>query len=355
MQPLAGPTAGPSPNVALIQEPSQQPVGFACEARHEGDGAAVMWFGPRRDDDRRHLAAWCSAVGPVELHPQPAPRASAATADDPTLTVATWNVHVGGGDVEGFLRTELGYECDADATRSQGGHFVLLAQEALRISDSIPDWPQGAPVAGRISADPTSRTRPDIVEIAERCGLALFYVPSMRNGAHDREDRGSAILSDLPLMDPVAIELPLVAQRRVALVASVPGPGGALLRLADTHFDVAGSILRVLGTGGSMRVRQNDGLTEALALLDPEAEVPIVVAGDLNTWSYRETVIQRMLEMYPDSPPPGREKTRGDWPPDHLFFAARSGVIELVVGSYRVVSDYHGSDHRARLATFTTR
>ena len=355
MQPLADPTARPSSGVVPISEDSLEPRDYACEARHEGDGAAVRWFGPRRDADRRNLAAWCSAVGPVEWRPQPGARVSAPTADDPTLTVVTWNVQVAGGDIEGFLRTELGYQCDADAAWSQKGHFVLLAQEALRASGEIPDRPEGAPTAGRISADLPSDPRPDIVEVAERCRLALLYVPSMRNGEHQREDRGNAILSTLPLMDPVAIELPLEAQRRVTVVASVSGPGGAPLRLADLHFDVAGNILRVLGTGGSMRVRQNDGLTEALTLLDPEGDVSIVVAGDLNTWSYRETVIQRMLETYPDSPPPGREKTRGDWPPDHLFFEARSGAFQLVEGSYRVASDYHGSDHRARLATFATR
>lgn len=354
MQPLADPTADVHPGVVPILEGEREPREYACEARHAGGGQAVRWFGPSRDSDRRNLAAWCSAVGPVELRPRPASHPS-NPASDSALTVATWNVHVGGGDVEGFLRAELGYECDASAARSQGRHFVLLAQEALRASDAIPELPEGAHIPGRIAVDPPSGPRLDIVEIAERCGLALFYVPSMRNGERGREDRGNAILSTLPLTDPVAIELPLEAQRRVTLVASVPGPGGAPLRLASVHFDVAGNILRVLGTGGSMRVRQNEGLTEALELTDPEREVPIVVAGDLNTWSYRETVIQRMLETYPDSPSPGREKTRGGWPPDHLFFGAGSGALQLVEGSYRVVSDYHGSDHKARLASFTGR
>ena len=122
----------------------------------------------------------------------------------------------------------------------------------------------------------------------------------------------------------------------------------------NVHFDVASNILRVLATGGSMRVRQNDGLTEALDSLDPDRSTPVVVAGDLNTWSSEETVIQRMLQIYPDSPDPGREKTRGDWPPDHLFFRAGTGALELVDGSYRVVADDYGSDHKARLAILAT-
>ena len=104
-----------------------------------------------------------------------------------------------------------------------------------------------------------------------------------------------------------------------------------------------------------MRVRQNEGLTEALDLVDPERTTPIVVAGDLNTWSYRETVVQRMLATYPDSPPPGREKTRGDWPPDHLFFRAGDSALGLVEGSYRVTEGAFGSDHKARLATLSLR
>jgi len=234
-----------------------------------------------------------------------------------------------------------------------------VAQEAYRASDAVPVPREGAHVPGRIAEQPPDGPRLDIVQVAERCGLALFYVPLMRNGEEagerGREDRGSAILSTLPLADPVAIELPLEAQRRVAVLATVPDLGDSPFRVVSVHFDVAGNILRVLGTGGSMRVRQNDGLTEALDLLDPERATPIVVAGDLNTWSARETVIQRMLKTYPESPPPGRANTRGAWPPDHLFFRAGGGPFELMEGSYRVVEDYHGSDHKARMATFAVR
>ncbi len=337
---------------------SDESADYPCEARYAGDGGAVRWFGPEREADRRTLADWCSAVGPVELRPKPAPGLIPPAADS-ALTVVTWNVHVGGGDLIGFLRTELGYVCSGQGTRELPEHFVLLVQEAYRSSDAVPVPPEDAIVPGRIAERPPSGPRRDIVEVAESCGLALFYVPSMRNGLEageqDREDRGSAILSTLRLADPVAIELPLEAQRRVTVAATVSGPDRSRLRVASLHFDVAANILRVLGTGGSMRVRQNDGQVEALDSLDPEGAIPIVVAGDLNTWSARETVIQRMLKTYPESPGPGREKTRGDWPPDHLFFRAGSGPFELVAGSYRVVEDDHGSDHKARLAEFAAR
>ena len=347
---------------------SMQPVGpvtdeYACDARHAGQGTAVRWFGPERDPDRRSLADWCSAVGPVVLQPEPPSAASAPASAPPAdsiLAVVTWNMHVGGGDLVSFLRSEVGYDCDAAGTQRAQRHFVLLAQEAFRESDAVPAAPEGAAVPNRIARHPPDGPRLDIVEVAGHCGLSLFYAPSMSNGQADedraREDRGSAILSTLPLTQPVAIEVPLEAQRRVAVVATVETPGGSPgLRVASVHYDVAGNILRVLGTGGSMRVRQNDGFTEALDSLDPERTMPIVVAGDLNTWSSRETVVLRMLEIYPDSPPPGREKTRGDWPPDHMFFRAGEGAFELVEGSYRVVEDTFGSDHRARLAAFRFR
>ena len=343
--------------VAMVEGTAEHGA-YPCEARREGAGDGVRWFGPQREPDRRALADWCAGVGPVEFRPQPAFGGSPSSqSPDSTFTVATWNVHVGGGDLIGFLQDELEYGCDAQGPRKRNRHFALLVQEAHRASSAVPEASEGAVSRKRIAATPPNGPRRDIVQIAERCGLALFYVPSMRNGLapgeSDREDRGSAILSTLPLADPIAIEVPFEAQRRVAVVASVRGPGDTVLRLASVHYDVAGNILRVLGTGGSMRVRQNDGLTEALDLVDPERDTPIVVAGDLNTWSYRETVVQRMLETYPDSPPPGKEKTRGDWPPDHLFFRAGGSALGLVEGSYRVTEDAFGSDHKARLATLS--
>ena len=355
MQPVSPVDVRSQAGAIALVEGTAGPGEYPCDARRADEGSGVRWFGPQREADRRTLADWCSGVGPVEFRPQPASDVS-FQAPDSVLTVVTWNVHVGGGDLVSFLRDELEYDCDARTPRQAGLHFALLVQEAHRASSAVPEAPEGAPARDRIAEAPPSGPRLDIVQVAKKCGLALFYAPSMRNGTeageHGHEDRGSAILSTLPLAEPVAIELPFEAQRRVAVVASVPGPGGSKLRLASVHYDVAGNILRVLGTGGSMRVRQNDGLTEALDLMDPERDIPIVVAGDLNTWSYRETVVLRMLETYPDSPPPGNEKTRGNWPPDHLFFRAGGASLELVEGSYRVVDDAYGSDHKARLTTF---
>ena len=66
----------------------------------------------------------------------------------------------------------------------------------------------------------------DVRDIAERFGLSVAYVPSMRNGPatrlDEREDRGNAILSTEPLIDVKAIELPFGKQRRVAVISAHP-------------------------------------------------------------------------------------------------------------------------------------
>lgn len=326
----------------------------ACSQRR-GPEAPIRWFGPQREGDRRALTRWCATVGPPVVVAQPTRSLPALAADD-SLSVVTWNAHVGSGDFEGFLYRELGYRCAARGEAGFGSHFVLLTQEVYRASEDVPVASKDAPVPGRIEGHPDTGERLDIVRVAERCGLSLFYVPSMRNGDEPgpdgREDRGSAILSTLPLSDLVAVELPLEAQRRVTPAASVTVPGGETLRVASVHLDVAGSLLRVLGTAGSMRVRQADGFVEVLDLLDPSRSVPVVMAGDMNTWSARETVILRMLEIFPDSPSPGLENTRSGWPADHLFYRQGEADLKLMDGSYVVIPDSHGSDHKARVATF---
>lgn len=331
----------------------QEAEEFSCAARV----APVQWIGPQREADRRALAEWCAAVGPPVWRPIPARQVSSSAGPDPVaLTVVTWNVHVGGGDLPGFLADALGYDCDGGPGPQAGAPaaepLVLLVQEAFRASESVPVAPEGARVADRIAEDPPTGSRLDVVGVAERCGLSLLYIPSMRNGREagdlGRADRGSAILANVPLAEPLAIELPLEAQRRVTVVATASIPGGVALRLASAHLDVAGNLLRVVGTGGTMRVRQGEGLNEALDMEDPERALPTVVGGDMNTWSANETVILRMLSAYPDSPDPGDGQTRGAWPADHLFFRAGNGPFEVVDGSYEILENDFGSDHRPR-------
>ena len=353
--------SGCSISHAMLAEPDADTVTgdrnpeFACAARESAD-STVRWFGPEREGDRRALARWCATVGPPVVHSEPTRELPPLRQSD-SLRIVTWNVHVGSGDFESFLREELGYRCDASGGVGFESHFVLLAQEVFRAADAVPEAADDLPVPPRIEGHPENGHRVDIVRVAGDCGLALFYVPSMRNGREPgpegREDRGSAILSTLPLSDLVAVELPLEAQRRVTPIASVTAPGEQTLRVASVHLDVAGNLLRVLGTGGSMRVRQAAGLVEVLDTLDPTGSAPIVVAGDMNTISERETVILRMVEVFPQSPPPGLEDTRKGWPADHLFYRQGESGLELVKASYEVLPDAHGSDHQARAAILT--
>ena len=114
-------------------------------------------------------------------------------------------------------------------------HFVLLLQEAYRRDTAVPaQIPRGFPapdrIAARIGRGPGHRAH------RGGTGLALFYVPAMRNGiaSVDPEDRGNAILSTLDLRDPVVVELPMEHQRRAAVRRN--GAGAGARRIAVDAF-----------------------------------------------------------------------------------------------------------------------
>jgi endonuclease/exonuclease/phosphatase family metal-dependent hydrolase len=182
-----------------------------------------------------------------------------------------------------------------------------------------------------------------------------MYVPSMRNGieAIDSEDRGNAIVSTLPLHDPVVVELPLEHQRRVAAIAIVEGrtPHGDpwRLRLANVHLDTA----LALGHGGpfAARRRQAEALVDALTDAPDAPDVPTVLAGDFNTWrGDGEPALALLRRAFPQTP------LMGDGPTwvgplsiharlDHVF-------VRGPVSSARVerLASRFGSDHYPLLA-----
>ena len=116
----------------------------------------------------------------------------------------------------------------------------------------------------------------DIRGLAERFGLSVAYVPSMRNGSAtgvmEREDRGNAILSTEFLSDVKAIELPFGKQRRVAVAAAVlprsTGTIAAPVRVITAHFD-----------GSNDRVAQAAALSDRISFL---TDLPIVIGADVN-------------------------------------------------------------------------
>lgn len=356
-----------------------KPYGYHCpQFDTTGPAGAVSWFSPAMEPDTSQIEYWCRTVGPAVIDSTPAGVLPTLAPNEP-MTVVTWNILGGAGDLTGFLRDELHYTCDGVRSAPGPGftHFVLVVQEAYRRSAEVPEFPEDGKMPLRIEEPSTTDPRLDIVARAKACGLALFYAPSMRNGGEEfgdeREDKGNAILSTLPLHDFIAIELPFETQRRVGVVATIRYPGGDSLRVANIHLDVSPSLWRVLKTGNSSRLRQGLGTVEALNRserqrsgepYDPTEECPgtcpdsltfrisTVLAGDLNTWTGDQTVILHLQDHFPESPAYDSLPTRGEFPADHMFFRQRTtwdgASPQLVPGSYRRIDQQHGSDHYAR-------
>lgn len=225
------------------------------------------------------MMRWCASVGPVVLRAAPGSPHEAA---GDRLTIVSWNVNVGGGSVDELVAALKRGTLTGGRPPAE---FVLLLQEEFRTGDDVPAaLPSGFRPPARIAPAVRGGGREDVRSVAAEHGLALFYAPSMRNGGIVRpvEDRGNAILSTLSLEAPVAIELPLERQRRVALAAAIHGRTAAgspwRLRLVNVHLDTALALTH--GGPFAARRRQAEALVAALA---DDAE-PTVVAGDFNTW-----------------------------------------------------------------------
>jgi endonuclease/exonuclease/phosphatase family metal-dependent hydrolase len=166
----------------------------------------------------------------------------------------------------------------------------------------VPEFKQGTKSARRIGA-PHQDTE-DIAALARDLGLSIVYVPSMRNGTGVREpatDRGSAILSTLPLSNPTAIELPIERQRRVALIADVSLSDVERLPVGVIHLDAtdAAQHLRVFH---ARRWRA----TQAMALDSLLPGGPLVLGADLNTWmGHGEPASQYFRRLFGGAPKAG--------------------------------------------------
>lgn len=224
------------------------------------DVSGVTWL--RWNDKQDILNRWCESVGPPVF-------ATVAEREGPIsrLLVLSWNVHVGGADIEGLMAKTLGPISGRDTG------LVILMQEAFRAGSDVPEsLPRDLDVPSSIRP---RRPTPDVVAIAKRLGMSVAYVPSMRNGSasslESREDRGNAILSTEPLSDIRAIELPFGKQRRVAVAATITPRGSRIgvMRVITTHFDTNGD-----------RVAQAEALAQRMESL---VDLPLLVAGDLNS------------------------------------------------------------------------
>jgi endonuclease/exonuclease/phosphatase family metal-dependent hydrolase len=322
---------------------------LSCRQMTSRSSPAVIWWSPPERDQRERLQRWCDTVGPVVFQPVPA-----ATVARPLnrLAIVTWNLHVGAGDVDRFVaRLRAGEFTGGERVDA----FVLLLQEAYRRDQAIPAGLAGrVPVPDRIAA--SHARAPSIDHFWRDDGFAVLYAPSMRNGIVDldREDRGNAIVSTLPLDRAAAIELPLEHQRRVAVASTVTGTTTAgapwRVRMVDVHLDTAVALLH--GGPFAARRRQADALVAALASIDGspgDAPLTTVVAGDFNTWGGHEQALDALARAFPIAGP--ADGTTTFVGPlgfhaalDHVFAAGARHV------DIRRLPERYGSDHYPLLA-----
>jgi endonuclease/exonuclease/phosphatase family metal-dependent hydrolase len=214
----------------------------------------------------------------------------------------------------------------------------MLLQEVVRASEKVPlEYPRSVHPPRRTHPD-RSRDR-DIEALAERHRMFLAYVPSMRNGngpdSNEREDRGCAILSNLPLSDIVAVELPWVRQRRVAVMATIDATQSGLpwpLRLMSVHLE------NRPGPGA-----QAAALAQYIQTLVRPGGIPLVVGGDLNTWSgVRDRAVRPIQAVIPRVAECGRRPTfRFGRLLDHFFTTLPSAMR----GDCHVLESTYESDH----------
>jgi endonuclease/exonuclease/phosphatase family metal-dependent hydrolase len=248
------------------------------------------------------------------------------------LTIVTWNIALGAGDVgEMYRRIRAAHPNHA---------VVMLLQEAFRADDNVPGLVSAA-FAGRIRG---AEGR-EIDDVAGALGLWMYYVPSMRNGAPglSKEDRGNAILSSVPLEHLVAIELPFERQRRVAVAATAGGQrvDGRpwTLRLASVHLDNMAGLSRGYIGGEYARIRQARGLRDALA-----GDDPLVLGGDFNTWfGFRDGAYRETARAFPQTRVEDQRRTfLGLLRLDHVFYRLPDGWRATVRrGETALGSDHH--------------
>lgn len=266
----AGPVAVERTEIKAVDDAT------ACNAR---EAAVDLKWHAVEPSDAVEMARWCRAVGAPLMVSAPA-TAQAAPLDE--FVTLSWNAHLAEGQLQSLI-AEL--KAGAFTNGRPVKHFALLVQELYRRGDQVPPFEEGERSAFAIV--PRDPSAADVEDYAAGLGLSLLYVPSMRNGAELREDRGNAIISTEPLHDAMAIELPLARQRRVAIGASVDvmtASGVQRLELINAHLEPL-SAPRTLWVFKNPRGRQ---VRAILDLLDgPRYRNPsvagVVLGGDFNT------------------------------------------------------------------------
>lgn len=304
------------------------------------------WFATPVEDSAA-LEQWCRGVGiPVVAADPDTPHDGPPRLEQ--LVVVSWNAHLAEGQLTDLI-------ADLRAGRLTDGepvqHFVLLLQELYRRGDDVPAFGPHARSAYAIKA--RNPDAPDARDYAAELGLAVAYVPSMRNGHQVLEDRGNAIISTEPLEDLFAVELPFERQRRVAAGAAVvveTPQGPQRLQLIDAH-------LEPLAAPSSLWLFRNPRRRQVAALLDlvqqprfTSESVGTVLGGDFNTiqGGAREDAYRRARawshSLDTEDPRPTHLLGRLDY----IFARLAPG---WTVDTARVTEKY-GSDHHPVLARF---
>lgn len=261
----------------------------------------------------------------------------------------SWNAHLAEGRLSELISAlKAGEFTDGRPVR----HFALLVQELYRRGDAVPEFDADDRSAFAITArDPDAA---DVEDYAASLGLSVVYVPSMRNGARLREDRGNAIISTEPLLDPVALELPLARQRRVAIAAAVhvTTPDGIKrLEFVNAHLEPL-SAPRALWIFKNPRGRQVRAILDLLETprFTNDAVAGIVLGGDFNMvrGGAREEAYQhaRAWSRSLRHEDPRRTHLMGRI--DYLFFRLPHGWH----GSTARLDERFGSDHHPVMGRF---
>ena len=339
------------------------PATLACPGESLGraveapDTTQLQWYRAANERDVSLASQRCATVGEPVLQLTPASTFPSWESNQ-GLEIISWNMNIGVKNLYRMLRAEFGLDCSAarPSVRSGRPPFVLLLQEVWRYSASLPQLEGGSVVPRVIDAERETEPTPDIVVAAKACGLALVYVPSARNGVDDDdrpdEDNGNAILSTLPLSTPIAMDLPLEGGRKVAVAATVYGPGGQRVRLVSAQLEVVSTLVRTLLSGNQTRARQTNGLIDAIDRAEADGPLTAVnlIGGDFNTWTSTESSLKLMRQAFPESLEWDGLDTRGGFPSDHIFFRRKSFTMYSLDG-YRRLEDSYGSDHTGRGVT----
>jgi endonuclease/exonuclease/phosphatase family metal-dependent hydrolase len=331
------PTTGPA---------HANPPGSPCESRPGLVSAMPFTWFAAPQEDAEPLEQWCRGVGiPVVTATPDGTTKRRPTLDE--LVVVSWNAHLAEGQLTRLI-------ADLRAGRLTEGepveHFVLLLQELYRRGDVPPFVPNARSAYAITARDPKA---PDARDYAAELGLAVTYVPSMRNGHQMAEDRGNAIISTEPLLDLFALELPFERQRRVAAGAAIlveTEGGPQRLQLIDAH-------LEPLAAPSSLWLFRNPRKRQIAAILDllqqPRFErdsIGTVLGGDFNTvqGGTREDAYRRARAW---SRSLGVEDLRSTHLLGRLDYVFARLAPGWLVDTTRIGEKY-GSDHHPVLARF---